>query len=76
MEDSFGEGNCLPGQERISNGVEQRNKPGAPFESLGSFFLSNTGEVTQDSHSYCVPACGREFHRHGGFDRTREQILD
>lgn len=66
MEDPFGDGKYLSGQEKISNGVEQRNKPGASFESLGPFFLSNTEEVTWDSHSYCVSAFGECMKRETG----------
>lgn len=61
VEDPFGDGKCLSGQERINNGVEQRNKHGASFERLGSFFLSNSEEVAWDSHSYCISAFGREL---------------
>lgn len=59
--DSFGEGECLFGWEKISNGVEQRNKPTAPIESLGPPFLGSPGKVVWDCHSCYVPMFGGEY---------------
>lgn len=76
MEDPFGEGKCLSGQERMSNGVEQRNKPGAPFESLGSFFLSNTGEGPRTLTPTAFLPAGESFHRQGGFEPENKFLTD
>lgn len=46
---------CLSGQEKTSNGVEERNKPRACVKSLSSPFLDNTGETGTVTHVMFLP---------------------
>lgn len=45
----------LSGQEKISNGVEERNKPRACIKSLSAPFLGNTGEIGTVTHVMFLP---------------------
>lgn len=54
-EGSVAEEKCLSGQEKTSNGVEERNKPRACVKSLSSPFLDNTGETGTVTHVMFLP---------------------